>query len=62
MGGWRKIKIKDHLSPVEAETWAELGNIHDENINKLGLRLAKVVPKNSDLSLGNVGSVKFRHF
>ena len=26
-GGWGKIKIKDHLSPAEAETWAELGNI-----------------------------------
>ena len=25
MGGWGKIKIKDHLSPAEAETWTELG-------------------------------------
>ena len=25
-GGWGKIKIKDHLSPTEPETWAELGN------------------------------------
>ena len=24
-GGWGKIKIKDHLSPAEAETWTELG-------------------------------------
>ena len=25
--GWvGQIKIKDHLSPAEAETWAELGN------------------------------------
>ena len=26
-GGWGKIKIKDQLSPGEAETEAELGNI-----------------------------------
>ena len=25
MGGWSKIKIKDHLSPAEAEIRAELG-------------------------------------
>ena len=25
MGGWGKIKIKDHLSPAEAEIGAELG-------------------------------------
>ena len=24
-GGWGKIRIKDHLSPAEAETGAELG-------------------------------------
>ena len=27
VGGWGKIKIKDQLSPAEAETGAELGNI-----------------------------------
>ena len=26
VGGWGKIKIKDNLSPAEAETGAELGN------------------------------------
>ena len=26
VGGQSKMKIKDHLSPVEAETGAELGN------------------------------------
>ena len=30
-GGWGKIKIKDHLSPAETETWAELGNIQPKN-------------------------------
>ena len=31
VGGWVGVgqtKIKDHLSPAEAETWAELGNIN----------------------------------
>ena len=32
MSGWGKIKIKDHLSPAEAETWTELGK------NKLDVR------------------------
>ena len=27
VGGWGKIEIKDQLSPAEAETGAELGNI-----------------------------------
>ena len=27
VGGWGKIENKDHLSPAEAETRAELGNI-----------------------------------
>ena len=26
VGGWSKIKIKDHLSPAETEIGAELGN------------------------------------
>ena len=30
MGGWGKIKIKDHLSPAEAEAWTELG----KNLNQ----------------------------
>ena len=35
-GGWGKVKIKDHLSPPEAERWAELGkNSKDEILCKL---------------------------
>ena len=27
VGGWGKIKIKDHLSPAEAEAWTEFGKM-----------------------------------
>ena len=32
VGGWGKIKIKNHLSPAEAEVWTELGNIFSLNV------------------------------
>ena len=34
MGGWGKIKIKDHLSPAEAETWSELGKTHKSGFER----------------------------
>ena len=47
VGGWGKIKIKDHLSPAEAETGAELGNtsylpFYDKSFERLIRKLIEI--------------------
>ena len=55
MAGAGQIKIKDHLSPAEAETWAELGknnkarlisDIFKPEVSGTDLKLALIVLMN----------------
>ena len=62
VGGWAKIKIKDHLSPAEAETWTELGKNYAKTIAVSRIMNKPInYPKRTKLPY-ELGSIENQHY